>query len=242
VTITPDVLDGKWTVTAAGCWEWTGYVGRKGYGYYGRRVAHRLVYESKVGPIPEGLELDHLCRNRRCVNPEHLEPVTHAENMRRAEPATRTHCRQGHPYDEKNTYWWRGQHRQCRACHRAHEAAKRPVQPVVQRSTRWPLCDVDGCPGNATNGSKRWCKKHYTRWVRHGDPTIALRPGIKPPSGIITQALAASPSPGRRSAVDGRGGDAGGAQGRRQSGSAGTVQAPPASERSFGAFLRAVPL
>lgn len=70
------------------CWKWLGYVGNMGYGQIGiHRISylvHRVVYERERGPVPEGLELDHLCRNPRCCNPEHLEPVTHRENSRRA--------------------------------------------------------------------------------------------------------------------------------------------------------------
>lgn len=81
------------------CWPWLGSQNDKGYGsacIQGRcGRAHRLIYEFLVGPVPQGLELDHLCRNRLCVNPAHMEPVTHRENVRRAK--IKTHCKFGHP-------------------------------------------------------------------------------------------------------------------------------------------------
>lgn len=109
------------------CWEWTGGTSPAGYGKAGTRLAHRLVYEMLVGPIPEGLTLDHLCRNRVCVNPDHLEPVTLADNVRRgyglAGRWRNTHCKQGHPFDQVNTaYPVRSNgkvRRACRACDRA---------------------------------------------------------------------------------------------------------------------------
>lgn len=105
------------------CWVYSG--GKMGnasgrlvrpYGSFDNQCAHRVAYELLVGLIPDGLELDHLCRNPACVNPAHLEPVTHAENMRRGERAMKTHCPQGHAYDEANTYRIRSGGRQCRTC------------------------------------------------------------------------------------------------------------------------------
>lgn len=120
------------------CWLWTGAQAYNGYGFFraGPLVrAHRFAYEFFVGPIPEGLQIDHLCRVRNCVNPDHLEPVTGQENHRRGNSGKlereRTHCPQGHPYDEANTRWWRGRNRHCRACDRERhrrfrERAARP--------------------------------------------------------------------------------------------------------------------
>jgi hypothetical protein len=83
------------------CWEWKAAVDTYGYGSFWRSPAmaraHKVAWELLVGPVPHGLELDHLCRNRRCVNPDHLEPVTHAENARRANAGRRKPvCLRGH--------------------------------------------------------------------------------------------------------------------------------------------------
>lgn len=115
----------------SGCWLWLAGINRDGYGHLRDASktlsAHRVAWELHCGAIPDGMEIDHLCRVRRCVNPDHLEVVPHAENVRRGEPATKTHCKNGHPYDDKNTYWkpdkFRGGRRQCRVCNRAAVAA-----------------------------------------------------------------------------------------------------------------------
>lgn len=114
-----------------GCWLWRGYTVLSGYGRFhiGSRTdgsreqiyAHRYSYESIVGPIPAGAELDHLCRDRRCVNPAHLQPVSRQENILRGRSiaainAQKTHCPRGHPYDESNTMRTSKGSRMCRQC------------------------------------------------------------------------------------------------------------------------------
>lgn len=118
------------------CWVWTAHRMPSGYGQMniggGRKVyAHRMAYELVVGPIPEGLVTDHLCRNRACVNPAHLEPVTQKVNHERGEAhvhvhrwqegsaalkRNKTHCKHGHVFDEANTFRPLGGGRVCRAC------------------------------------------------------------------------------------------------------------------------------
>lgn len=115
---------------SAGCWEWTGRTSEKGYGdfHLNRQtvLAHRVSYELLVGPIPEGLTLDHLCRNTRCVNPAHLEPVTHGENMRRMGLTTRqSHCRRGHELSEPNLYVFKTGGRACKTCAKDRAARRR---------------------------------------------------------------------------------------------------------------------
>ncbi len=107
------------------CWVWKLRKNNKGYGLVtwhgiGTKTAHRTAFEFAHGPIPTGLEPDHLCRNRACGRPDHMESVTHRENVRRSEPAQRTHCPHGHQYTPENTYIQPKGSRACRTCRRTH--------------------------------------------------------------------------------------------------------------------------
>ncbi len=129
---------------SSGCWNWRAALTPAGYGQFHlprnrgpQRViaAHRFAYLLVVGPIPDGLELDHLCRNRWCCNPTHVEPVTRRENMRRSplrgagaaaraeQQKAKTHCPQSHPYSGDNLYLTPRGYRRCRVCNR--ERARR---------------------------------------------------------------------------------------------------------------------
>lgn len=114
------------------CWIWIGSCWSNGYGQFmlteGGKIrsisAHRTAYELVVGSIPDGLQLDHLCKNRRCVNPAHLEPVTSKVNNSRSEGTStihsrKTHCPHGHPYSGDNLYIDKDGARRCRACQKS---------------------------------------------------------------------------------------------------------------------------
>lgn len=105
------------------CILWFGRMTKDGYGRIWGQMAHRRSYSKNVGKIPTGFEIDHLCRNRACINPEHLELVTRLENSKRAVEA-RKFCKRGHPTTEENTYFSNGIKR-CRICIFERQKGKR---------------------------------------------------------------------------------------------------------------------
>lgn len=127
------------------CWEWTAFL-YNGYGRFSvahRKSipAHRFAYESVVGPIPDGLTLDHLCRNRACVNPAHLEPVTMRVNTLRgigpsAQNAVKTHCGAGHELTGDNVSVSANGWRRCRVCQRALTKAYDQRYPSARRERK----------------------------------------------------------------------------------------------------------
>lgn len=119
-------------ITNTGCWEWAACTHRTGYGKvnvdHKTSLAHRVSYQEFIGPIPEGLDIDHLCRNRKCINPDHLEPVTRRENLARGAGQCSSHCKKGHEFTLENTRIYRNT-RRCRICSRRYhqEYARRKI-------------------------------------------------------------------------------------------------------------------
>ena len=154
--VTPAVEDRFWTKVnkTNGCWLWTSNE-RGGYGLFkfnGKNVqAHRFSYELKNGPISNGLSLDHLCRVTNCVNPNHLEPVTHRENVLRgaspaAQHARQTHCKHGHELTIDNIYTGTKGHRQCRAC-------------AIKNASKW----AKNNPGKRKQSLDKWSIKRRNK-------------------------------------------------------------------------------
>ncbi len=109
------------------CWDWLGTINKDGYGQVNVRrlgkwtttTAHRFSYDLHIGMVNDGLHIDHLCKNRRCVNPDHLEAITRQENVNRStighQRRAMTQCKYGHPLSGDNVRLWRG-HRICKQC------------------------------------------------------------------------------------------------------------------------------
>ena len=141
----PDRFWSKVRVAETGCWEWQGHLPKDGYGrLYWRsahRLAHRVAYSVLVGPIPASLQIDHLCRNHRCVNPAHLEVVTSRVNTLRgtspsAVNATKTHCPKGHPLTPENNRTDRAKigERACRKCAQEYERRRYVATTLAQNA------------------------------------------------------------------------------------------------------------
>jgi HNH endonuclease len=137
----------------SGCWLWIGYVDKLGYGcmrgYPGKtRKPHRVSYELHKGAIPEGLVLDHLCRNPCCINPDHLDPVTDRQNILRSELTSaaknlkKTHCEHGHLLQGENLRYHKDGSRRCVTCDRLGNAR------------RWPL---------RKDKARKWHKVYYAK-------------------------------------------------------------------------------
>jgi len=142
-----------------GCWRWWSTLDKKGYGRVlmdgSCQPAHRVMFMALVGPIGAGLEIDHLCRVRNCVNPWHMEPVTHAENVMRGTSfsvvnAAKTHCIHGHKFTPENTVPWGpdGRHRRCRTCIRVRgRKASRVYRKKKAAAIAWSEAQEPGRTG-----------------------------------------------------------------------------------------------
>lgn len=122
-------------VAETGCWEWQA-CRNNGYGIFGLLpgrpvLAHRFAYQHFVGAIPNGMELHHRCKNRACVNPDHLDPMTHDEHLRIWGRRLKTHCKHGHEYNETNTIWRKDGSRDCRECKRERDRQCQHRRPAA---------------------------------------------------------------------------------------------------------------
>lgn len=171
----------KIEVSSNGCWLWKSSKFSNGYGAFhlGRNpkrrnaLAHRYCYEHLIGPIPEGKDLDHLCRVRHCVNPAHLEPVSRAENLRRGDkPKPVTQCKRGHSFTADNTYKMPNGGRACRACRlEMKRKIREEIKANPKKLSRYRKKDAQrareyrerqkGAKLGAWNGDKKKCRNGH---------------------------------------------------------------------------------
>lgn len=153
-----------------GCWEWTAHINNRGYGTIGHTIetgrtvsmyAHRLSYEMHIGPIPVGLVIDHLCSNRRCVNPEHLQAVTHRVNiLRGAAPTIATfwsgRCKRGHDLTDPASVYTRPDNgrKMCRECIRIRQRALDRKKGIPERQPRQPCGTYSGYANHYRKGEQ----------------------------------------------------------------------------------------
>lgn len=207
-------------VEMTGCWVWRGHINKQRYGTWtfwengkGRTVyPHRYAYELLVGPIPEGIVLDHLCLNRTCCNPAHLDPISCAENVRRGLESrqfpgfneSKTHCPAGHPYDGDNLHVRANGMRDCRTCARDRRREERKDLPSKPRP-RKDFCvnghamTEDNIIGEGKTRACRECARERVRAYRAKDKIVTHRTEVCKNGHVMDEENSPAAADGTRS-------------------------------------------